>query len=390
MFIEYLLSQGLYVIPLHGVNNGKCTCNDMNCSSRGKHPKIPIDWRKIGSNNIQQIDIWKEKYSNINWAVLTGRKSIINNKYFIVLDIDQENHEILNKLPETLTIKTGNGFHKYFWSKYSINNSVSLIDAKIDCRGKNGYSIIPPSNHMNGKKYEVISNMPYNIADLPDFLYDCIFQEKKTGKKTKESNKKATLTKKNISSYKWNTTVKQIREFLANGEKIPCGTRNNTCFKLLCSERAKGMKELNDLVGYGKKIRNLMENKENFSDDEISLIANSVLKYPTHDNLCENINLNYIKWLKTRKILVDNDYEKKLNDFDDLFFRDYLQKTSNFSQGYTSLIDISKARDLFYASKNVMFYSRYKPQFLAQKLKNLGFERKRKAKGNFWLIKICV
>jgi len=75
-------------------------------------------------------------------------------------------------LPATVETITANGRHLYF--KYpagtAICNSVGKIAAGVDCRGDNGYVLVPPSVHPSGKRYAWSVDSANKIADAPAWL----------------------------------------------------------------------------------------------------------------------------------------------------------------------------------------------------------------------------
>ena len=95
----------------------------------------------------------------------------------LVIDIDKKNgrdgeetlcnrEAELGPLPDTLTVKTRNGWHLYFnHPGLLISNSAGRIGDGIDVRSNNGYVVAPPSI-VDGHRYEISSDIP--LADLPD------------------------------------------------------------------------------------------------------------------------------------------------------------------------------------------------------------------------------
>lgn len=389
-FIEFLISNGLCLFPLYSIKNGLCTCLDSNCTSPGKHPSISFSWKVIATSDIKKINVWIEK--GFNFALATGRKSKVVDKYLVVVDVDKIDHKIFQKLSDTLTIKTKNGFHKYYWSKYPIKNSVSLIDENVDIRGTNGYVVIPPSEFAGGK-YEVVNENLSIISDLPQFIYDIIFNANNSIKQQKSSIKKKTQQMtKNVSgiSKKWSEhSILEIKAILADPkELIPCGIRNDTCFRLLASARAKGIFELSKLIEIGKTVRNKMEDKLSFTDEEIEKIAKSVMRYPAYNNLHEEVNSGYLRWLENRGISLDESCKDNMLKTDEMFFSK-LQKTNGTNkEDLITLKNIQILREDFLKSKGISLHSNYKSQLLAKKLKDLGISRVRTSRGNLWAVSI--
>jgi hypothetical protein len=57
-------------------------------------------------------------------------------------------------LPPTLTASTGRGQHIYFAAgEHRIGNSAGRLGPGLDVRGRGGYVIVPPSDHVDGRRY---------------------------------------------------------------------------------------------------------------------------------------------------------------------------------------------------------------------------------------------
>lgn len=349
---KIIKEHGLFVLPLYSVDgNNKCTCGKNDCSSPGKHPYFKYNWKITASNDENKIKKWCEKHQDLNWAVLTGRKSLKNNKYLVVVDIDNIDHDIIKTLPKTFGYSTGNGYHFWFWSDTSVKNSVSLVDKKVDIRAFNGYVVVPPSKHVSGRKYKFI-NENCEIADLPS-------EFKKSSKpietvKIKKETKKDVKVKNTVSfNILDNLPIPSIRRILDNDYKIPDGARNKTIFRLLCSDRAKGS-EQEELIKNALCYREKCENFETITASEISTLVSSVVKYPPNNNL------------NRRKI--SNENKIKIEFFD----RYIPSKTS-----WVSLKDVAKEYKSLYDEDLDMYEASYV-------LKDIGFSKKRTSKGNVW------
>jgi hypothetical protein len=98
------------------------------------------------------INFWfdVEPQANIGIACITSG--------LIVIDIDYRNDgQLMDIMPETYTVQTGDGLHLYYKADRSINFK-SAIRPGIDIKWK-GYVAAAPSIHPNGKIYEVINNV---------------------------------------------------------------------------------------------------------------------------------------------------------------------------------------------------------------------------------------
>jgi Bifunctional DNA primase/polymerase, N-terminal/Primase C terminal 1 (PriCT-1) len=167
------------VFPLHTPLNKRCTCNNPNCKSVGKHPRVK-NGLKAATTNINVIMNWWKQWPEANIGIATGELS-----GFIALDIDPRHggDESLLKLkkqyshlPCTVEAVTGGGgYHILFKNPGQIKNRTNILPG-LDVRGEGGYIVGPPSLHISGNKYEwelscrplevPLENMPLWLLNL--------------------------------------------------------------------------------------------------------------------------------------------------------------------------------------------------------------------------------
>lgn len=224
--LGYARQLGWSVFPVHSIINNKCSCNNLRCESKGKHPATRNGLKDATTNEKQIIKYWTEKpYLNI--GVATGKVS-----GFFVVDIDNKIHrqsgkngfETLEeleqdngKLPDTVEQKTGSGgSHLLFKYQEGIKNKVNLFPS-IDIRGDGGYIVVSPSIHNSGYRYywELSSHpLKVQIAQAPKWLLNAINPHFKNQAKSK---------------YK----ARPVSEYLRILQGICEGERNNSLVTLI-------------------------------------------------------------------------------------------------------------------------------------------------------------
>ena len=386
--ISFISTNDLYMFPLHSVYNGCCTCGNSACTSPGKHPLLKYNWKFSCTNKTENIKKWFAK-TNVNYAIATGKLSEKTGKRLLVIDIDNPQHEFLNKLPKTFRYRTGSGgWHCWFWTKYSISNSVSYLAEKVDVRGTNGYVIIPPSIHKTGNKYnfEFIDSIEQEISDLPIDILNLLLKKKdlpKTEKKVKKIKKH--IITEDLKSWS-DLSIKEIKESISSGKKIPIGVRNNTIHRLLSSDRANGAKGFTKLYSYGLKYKKACQEHENINNDEIKRLVSSVLKYQCKNTSHQKVTESYFSFIEEKGINLSKEQKEKMLATDKEFFN--LLSKEEISSNYIAIEQIQEQRDRYFKSKGWKSYSKYPNHLLAAKLKEMGFERKRTSKSNRWNVKI--
>lgn len=162
---------GFSIFPVHGVKeDGSCTCGNPDCTNIGKHPATP-DGFKSASNNIEEVKrLWAGR-QGLNVGIATGEKSGV---FVIDCDTKEAYNKIKDKLPNSLTVQTGRGYHIYFkWDKdHPVKNKTNIID-HIDIRGNGGYVIGPLSYHQSGNQYQFVNPLE-EIAVSNENIYDLL------------------------------------------------------------------------------------------------------------------------------------------------------------------------------------------------------------------------
>jgi len=167
---------GFAIFPVHGITEeGVCTCGDLNCANKGKHPATP-NGLKDASNNIEEVKrLWSAR-KFLNVGIATGAASNI-----FVIDIDsaegERNLKALGDLLPTLSVTTGKGRHLYFMYPGEAVVTKRGILPGVDVRGDGGYVCGPGSNHISGNTYEWI-NLLEVIQAAPDFILDLVVKSR--------------------------------------------------------------------------------------------------------------------------------------------------------------------------------------------------------------------
>jgi len=132
-----------------------------------KHPAKGVLWSNPKHHHIfNSEDLQEHLAQGGNYGVLTGNG-------LLVVDTDSpEGEEIAKQLPETFTVKTAKGFHRYYQVDGSYKSSTGVKEG-IDIRAEGGYVVAPNSIHDTGIKYEISNDMSIiNISS--DILYDVL------------------------------------------------------------------------------------------------------------------------------------------------------------------------------------------------------------------------
>jgi hypothetical protein len=176
-----LIGMDIYVVIVHGIKDGRCTCGSTYAHKYGKHPIDALgSWKVIPTTEVEQFEAWLRRYPFANLAI----PAEINN--LIILDFD--NIEIFNQLfkehPSWFVgcwiERTGRGLHVYFrQTTPAINHGCTTkgIEVKIL-----NYVVCSPSRHIDGGRYEWMATYaPWEraIEVIPVGLLNWIYEDKK-------------------------------------------------------------------------------------------------------------------------------------------------------------------------------------------------------------------
>jgi len=211
------------------------------------------------------ITAWWTRWPDANVAIATGAPSGL-----VVLDIDKKPEAGIDgeepvaalqasrgALPETVEQITGSGGRQLFFRQPggTIPNSAGKFGAGLDVRGDNGYVIVPPSIHPNGRRYAwELSHHPDEIplADLPSAWIALLQRSGTTGTRSPSVD-----------------LCPPIAE----------GHRNDALFRLGCQLRAWGFSEA--AIDAALQVTNQERCRPPLLSQEVERIAQSIARYPT-------------------------------------------------------------------------------------------------------------
>jgi hypothetical protein len=186
----------------------------------GKKPRI-WKYRQAASKNLAVLSDWKRRYSDTDWAILTGTE-LEGGGYLVVPDIDLHGEgekfgngfktlalreKELGPLPETFTVKTPrDGEHRYFRSKIALPTWSGELGPGLDCKGTGSGFVIAPGS----QGYTVLKDLP--IAELPEAWQDALNILPKTRRRIPVGERHDYLRR---VSYSMACQGKQVEEIVA-------------------------------------------------------------------------------------------------------------------------------------------------------------------------------
>ena len=158
-------------IPCYAPREGACSCPVPGCKSPGKHPAIRGEWAPYQARRATEaeIDSWYQGEPR-NIAVICGQVS----GGLVVIDCDDTDTYralcyLYPALRESLTVRTGNGYHVYTRADQPVKTATFAANGHTHhIKAEGSYVIAPPSVHVSGRVYRFLDPDAAPLAvDLP-------------------------------------------------------------------------------------------------------------------------------------------------------------------------------------------------------------------------------
>ena len=235
---------GWPVFPVHSPINGSCSCGHPDCDVVAKHPRTEHGMLDA-TTDVDTIREWWTRWPDAN----IGHRPEPDE---MVLDLDGPEGETIeekNGVPLTPTISTGRGIHALFRipPDLKVLNRAKYVPG-LDIRTHDGYHILPPSLHQNGKRYTWIKGPETPITDCPEWLIKIIHKNQV-----------------DVKSY-----------HLENG-KVNEGKRNDTLFSLGVRLRYEGIQP--DIIPTILQNINDTSCDPPLNDSEVDAIAENAIEH---------------------------------------------------------------------------------------------------------------
>ena|GEM_PF-3976246 len=112
---------GYYVVPLHWVDDGQCSCSDSKCDHAGKHPYGPLvrNGHKNSTRDTIRIREWWDRFPRCNIGIDLERSGVV----VVGPDSPHWLAEFEKRgVPETMVVQTGGGAgHQHFFYRRTDN-----------------------------------------------------------------------------------------------------------------------------------------------------------------------------------------------------------------------------------------------------------------------------
>jgi len=217
-------SQGLPVVPIWPAlkfeRGFTCGCGKgTQCRQPAKHPlgALVRNGCKDATTDEKKIREWWMVWPDANIGIATGD--------VVVIDIDPrhggdqalaELEAKHGKLPPTWRVNTGGGGQHIFFHAPAgvvIKNSAGELGNGIDVRGRGGYVVAPPSNHVSGGVYEWDQDAG-EIAPIPKWLVEMLVKPAAAAKIATPAEGWRELVRNGVSEGQRNAVAARLTGYL--------------------------------------------------------------------------------------------------------------------------------------------------------------------------------
>jgi len=161
--VDFYNEQGWSIIPITYPKGGY---------QDGKRPAINqwMSYMSRRATKSEQDKWWSDEADLIpNIGIVTGRVSNL-----AILDIDNETAynsltQSNGQLADTLTVKTGKGYHIYFVPDEHRRTCTFMLDGNVHhLKQESSYVVAAPSLHLTGKIYTIVNSRPLATWAIDD------------------------------------------------------------------------------------------------------------------------------------------------------------------------------------------------------------------------------
>lgn len=189
---------------------------------KGEKAPFEMEWQDKNNYRYDAPKLLKHLAHGGNYGIVGGYGNLL------LVDFDDKEvyTKVIDKLPDSFTVKSGGGFpHIYFKSKDIKTESFKILDKNketlIDMQGSGKQLVAPDSTHPNGKKYEVLKDI--HIAEIDYSELKAVF-EPWLEEKQKPQIKKVQKPDKLVEDIKRHVKVSDLlSDFGIDTRKNPTG-----------------------------------------------------------------------------------------------------------------------------------------------------------------------
>ena len=345
-YLEYLIKENNEInrfFPLYSITIAKnCACNDPDCTTVGKHPKVPFTSNK-----------YRQKMP------LKGAQGFATGFGIVVIDCDIKDHvdgwqtlvtlaKPFGGIPDTVTVITGSGGkHLYFRTNKSFKNRVKFADG-LDFRSDNGFVVFPESKHISGNKYKFDDDLHpdlIEVAELPQWFE--AFLEEKEQLNISNGVSKFSYDPFYISDQEWEA-IKEALEYISSNCSRDFWRKIGMCLFNTAREDAFDVWDYwcKQSEHIRKKNKSIYSKKDNIfqwttqfsyspANLPLEILEIAKIKVPVKDDMLKQIEEKFLLPVSINEFndSIETQYNKD-KDLDNESNEKYMKEAIELSQGF--------------------------------------------------------
>lgn len=166
------------VIPCHTPIGSGCSCGKSDCKKPGKHPRLS-SWQTKATSNIEQVAKWWQQWPSANIGLALGPGSQVFDIEYDDSEGESTAEELLSHI-KTPKYRSHRSTHYLFYFGDSLKPAKAVyrwrgLELRFGTDGKGALSIVPPSLHASGSRYEwLLHPAKVGLAEPPSWLAEAM------------------------------------------------------------------------------------------------------------------------------------------------------------------------------------------------------------------------
>ena len=182
----YAEALGWRVVPCHTPTGSGCSCGKPDCKKPGKHPRLN-QWQTKATADTEQVEKWWQQWPEANIGLVLGPGSGVFDIEYDDAEGEVTAEELLSHI-RTPKYMSHRSTHHLFYFHDSLKPAKAVyrwrgLELRFGTDSRGALSIVPPSLHASGNRYEWLSHPSrVGLAEPPAWLSEAMAEatEKKT------------------------------------------------------------------------------------------------------------------------------------------------------------------------------------------------------------------
>ena len=166
------------VIPCHTPIGPGCSCGKPDCKKPGKHPRLS-SWQTKASADAEQVAKWWQEWPSANVGLVLGPGSLVFDIEYDDAEGEATAEELLSHI-RTPRYRSHRSTHHLFYFPNTLRPAKAVyrwrgLELRFGTDSRGALSIVPPSLHASGNRYEwILHPEKVGLAEPPAWLSEAM------------------------------------------------------------------------------------------------------------------------------------------------------------------------------------------------------------------------